>query len=80
MTNETVKMPSKAKKENPFISLFINIVIPTFIMMKGAKPEYLGPVNALIVGLAFQLSTLSMICGEERNITSYRSLVLSVFY
>lgn len=43
------------KKENVFLSLAINLLIPTFILMKLSSPEWLGPVWSLVIGLAFPL-------------------------
>jgi len=43
------------KKENPIVSLVLNIVIPVFILTKFSKAEYLGPLNGLLVALAFPL-------------------------
>jgi hypothetical protein len=44
-----------AKKENAFINLLLNIIIPSVILMKYSKEEYLGPVNGLIVALLFPI-------------------------
>jgi hypothetical protein len=46
---------SKQKKESPLLNLMLNILIPTIIMMKFSKAEYLGQVNGLILALAFPL-------------------------
>ncbi|AYF44852.1 MULTISPECIES: VC0807 family protein [Halobacteriovorax] len=43
------------KKENPFINLICNVVIPSVILTKFSSEEYLGQVNALIIALAFPL-------------------------
>lgn len=40
-------------RENPFINLAFSIAIPAFILSKLSTPDRLGPVNALIVALAF---------------------------
>ncbi|MGE0171219.1 MAG: VC0807 family protein [Oligoflexales bacterium] len=47
--------PAPAKKENPFVNLLLNIIIPSTILMKYSKEEYLGPVNGLIVALLFPI-------------------------
>lgn len=44
-----------AKQENLFINLAFNVVIPVLILSKLSKPEYLGPVAALIIALVFPL-------------------------
>jgi hypothetical protein len=50
-------MPNpKRKPENPLISIVINIVIPVAILSLLSKEKYLGPVWALVVGLAFPIS------------------------
>lgn len=43
------------KKENPFINLICNVVIPSVILTKFSGPEHLGQVNALVMALAFPL-------------------------
>ncbi|PFG10589.1 VC0807 family protein [Marinobacter sp. LV10MA510-1] len=42
-------------KPRPWIDLLVSIVIPSVILMKFSGDEYLGSVNALIIGLAFPL-------------------------
>ncbi|QSP95575.1 MFS transporter [Marinobacter salinisoli] len=42
-------------KPRPFIDLLVSIVIPSLILMKLSGDEYLGSVNALVIGLAFPL-------------------------
>ncbi len=42
-------------RENQFVSLLFNIVIPTLILVKMSGPERLGPANGLIVALAFPI-------------------------
>jgi len=50
-------MPKSSKKrENPLISLFVNVVIPVTILSFLSKDKYLGPLWALVVGLAFPIS------------------------
>ena len=43
------------KKENVFVNLIVNIVIPTLILTKLSTDEYLGPTYALLVALAFPI-------------------------
>lgn len=43
------------KRENLLLSLAFNILIPLIILTKLSDPERLGPVNALVIGLAFPL-------------------------
>jgi intracellular septation protein A len=42
-------------KQRPFVDLLVSIVIPSVILMKFSGDEYLGNVNALLIGLAFPL-------------------------
>jgi hypothetical protein len=58
MTNpDTVlnKTNSPAPKENIWINLAFNIVIPAFILSKLSGADYLGPTMGLIVALSFPL-------------------------
>lgn len=43
------------KKENPWISLLVSIVIPALILSKFSSPEYLGVVPGFLIALAFPL-------------------------
>ena len=42
-------------KPRPWVDLLVSIVIPSVILMKFSGEAHLGPVNALIIGLAFPL-------------------------
>jgi hypothetical protein len=42
-------------KPRPFVDLLVSIIIPSVILMKLSGDEYLGSVNALLIGLAFPL-------------------------
>lgn len=42
-------------RENVWLNLLLNIIIPTLILTKGSKEEYLGPTLGLIVALAFPI-------------------------
>lgn len=46
----------KKKKDNAFVNIIINVVIPSVIMTKFSTPETLGEVNGLLIALAFPLS------------------------
>jgi len=48
-------MNEPKKPESPFISIIINVVIPVAILSLLSKEKYLGPVWALVVGLAFPI-------------------------
>lgn len=51
----TPTLSEKPKSENVFVSLLINIVIPSVILMKFSGDEHLGAVNGLLVALSFPL-------------------------
>lgn len=46
----------KPSRDNPFITIAFSVVIPALILTKLSTPEYLGPVNALIVALTFPIA------------------------
>jgi hypothetical protein len=50
MASPTAPAP---KRENILVNLVCNVVLPTLILMKLSKPEYLGPKLALLTALAF---------------------------
>jgi hypothetical protein len=43
------------KKESPLLSIGINIVVPVLILTKLSSDQYLGPVNSMLLALAFPL-------------------------
>lgn len=43
------------RKNNPFVELLINIVLPSVILMKFSGADRLGTVGALVLALAFPL-------------------------
>lgn len=43
------------KRDNLFQSLLVNVVIPSLVLGRLSTPEYLGPVKALLVALAFPI-------------------------
>jgi hypothetical protein len=47
---------AKPKQENPLTSMLINVIIPVAILSFLSKEKYLGPVWALVAGLAFPIS------------------------
>lgn len=49
-------MSEQNKPENPLISIGVNVVIPVAILSLLSKEKYLGPVWALVVGLAFPIA------------------------
>ncbi|MGE5087136.1 MAG: VC0807 family protein [Bacillota bacterium] len=49
----TEQTPQQVKQENPWLNLIFNIVLPVLILNKLTK--FIGPLNALILALAFPL-------------------------
>ena len=47
---------SPLPRENPLLSLLLNIVVPVVILTRFSSDEWLGPVNGLLVALAFPLA------------------------
>jgi hypothetical protein len=45
-----------AQRENPFVSIAINIAIPAIVLMRFSGEDQLGPVWGLVVALAFPLA------------------------
>ena len=54
--NSPAQNSTPARRENPLVSLLFNIVIPVVILMRFSSDEWLGPVNGLLVALAFPLA------------------------
>lgn len=71
---ETPKTPSQPK-ENIFVSLLFNIIIPIFILNKLTAP--LGPLQALLLSLAFPLvyGLIDYIRCRRLNLVSLLSFV-----
>ena len=51
----TKSSESQSEKDNPFISLLMNIGVPAGVLMILSSEDRLGPVVALLVALAFPL-------------------------
>jgi hypothetical protein len=45
----------KQKRENQFLNLLINIIIPTIILVKFSSETALGPLGAVLTAIAFPL-------------------------
>ena len=54
--NSTAQNSTPARRENPLLSLLLNIVVPVIILMRFSGDEWLGPVNGLLAALAFPLA------------------------
>jgi hypothetical protein len=70
MTSDTTKTPPKP--ENMWLNLLFNIVIPALILSKLSSEDRLGPIGALVVGLAFPLvyGTYDLIARKKWNLFS----------
>jgi len=58
---------AKARPENPMKSLLINVIIPVAILSFLSKEKYLGPVWALVTGLAFPVGYGLRTLAKERK-------------
>ncbi|PIT98621.1 MAG: MFS transporter [Bdellovibrionales bacterium CG10_big_fil_rev_8_21_14_0_10_45_34] len=57
-TEKTAGSPSssKIKRESPWTNLFFNIVIPVIVLSKFSSEDKLGPINGLLLAIAFPLT------------------------
>ncbi|HDZ39941.1 MAG TPA: MFS transporter [Marinobacter sp.] len=64
-------------KPRPWVDLLVSIVIPSVILMKLSGDQYLGSVNALILGLAFPLGwgLFELIRYKKKNFIALLGLV-----
>lgn len=46
---------ARPPRENPLLSILLNIVVPVIILTRFSNNEWLGPTNGLLVALAFPL-------------------------
>ncbi len=57
MSQDTELKTEDTKPKEPFLlNIGLNVIIPTVILMKLSKPEYLGVVNGLILAVLFPIS------------------------
>ena len=54
--NSPAQNSTPVRRENPLVSLLFNIVVPVVILMRFSSDQWLGPVNGLLVALAFPLA------------------------
>lgn len=66
--------PAPQHKENVFLNLLINIIIPTIILMKGSSEEYLGPTWGLLVALSFPIGYGLYDFNKTRKINLFSAL------
>ena len=52
-TQKEKEVKKDPKKENMLLNIGCNVIIPSLIMTKLSKPEYLGQVYGLVVALLF---------------------------
>lgn len=67
----------KEHKENPLISIVVNIVVPALIMSKLSSPERLGPVWSVVVALAFPVTYggLELVRAKKVNFISLLGVI-----
>ena len=68
------------KQENPLLSIALNILIPSFVLMKLSDPERLGPVWGVVIALLFPIGygLYDFMDRKKVNVISILGLV-SVF-
>ena len=54
--DSSVQDNARPRRENPLLSILLNIVVPVVILTRFSGDEWLGPVNGLLVALAFPLA------------------------
>lgn len=64
-------------KPRPWVDLLVSIIIPSVILMKFSGDEYLGNVNALVIGLAFPLGwgLFELIRYHKKNFIAVLGLI-----
>jgi hypothetical protein len=64
-------------KQRPWVDLLVSIVIPSVILMKFSGDDYLGNVNALLIGLAFPLGwgLFELIRYRKKNFIAVLGLI-----
>lgn len=62
------KPPLASKRENPFINIAFSVAIPALILTKLSTPDRLGPVNALILALAFPVGYAIYDIAKKRRV------------
>ncbi|MBO9668161.1 MAG: hypothetical protein J7501_15270 [Bdellovibrio sp.] len=71
MTEQNAAQP---KQENPWLNLIFNIVLPVFILNKLTK--FVGPLNALILALAFPLCYGLYDLAKRKKVNAFSALGL----
>jgi hypothetical protein len=70
-------VPPPSKKENLFLNLICNLVVPTVVLMKFSSPRFLGPVWGLVVALVFPIGygIYDLIVRRKTNLLSVLGFV-----
>lgn len=65
-------MSTPRKKENVFLNLICNIVLPTIVLMRFSSDRFLGPLWGLLVALAFPVGygIYDLIARRKTNLLS----------
>jgi hypothetical protein len=60
------------KKENQFINVLFNIIIPLIVLTRLSKDEYLGPIWGLLIALLFPLifGLHGLVIQKQKSLTS----------
>ena len=61
-----------AHKENMLANLLLNIIIPTLILIKGSKDEYLGPTPGLSWPSPFPYAMAFTITSKREKLISFQ--------
>lgn len=67
----------KGKRENPLLNLFLNVIIPSVVMIKFSDESYLGPTWGLITALIFPIGygLMDLVTRQKLNFFSLLGLV-----
>jgi hypothetical protein len=65
------------KKENQFINVLFNIIIPLIVLTRLSKDEYLGPIWGLLIALLFPLifGLHGLVIQKTKSLTSIMGFV-----
>ncbi len=76
-TPSPVSRQPRPKPENIWLNLLFNIAVPTLVLTKLSSETRLGPLGALVVGMAFPLSygIYDLITRKKWNLFSIVGLV-----
>lgn len=70
----TEQNPQQVKQENPWLNLIFNILLPVLILNKLTK--FIGPLNALILALAFPLCYGAYDLAKRKKVNAMSALGL----